>query len=489
MNLHAIHDSRVPVGKRLSSGGWRSVGLALVILLGASPKTGQAEAPPLSPVDLFKTVSDSVVTVRTFDNDDRLFMQGSGVVIGPGLIVSNCHVFKDSSGAVALHRGQTYQIGLLRYDLDRDVCTFSAKGLTARPVVRGSTQALQIGQRVYAVGAPHGLDLTLSDGLLSAFRSVGGLALLQTTAQISPGSSGGGLFDETGKLIGITTSRIKDSGQLNFAVPVEWIAELEADSLIKSDVAANRSEAVDKALLEVRRLGEQFRSLDPENFALRLQLITPEIRRIQSSMPPEKWASEIRRAYLAQQAPVPGTAQNLHFGELRTKEAVAAAKAEVQQTIVRIGESDPNALELLLGPVQIRMEKVFALLPPSVWAEVMSQIYQQVKSAPQANQWTRAGEFGGANVAIDAQAVVRSDLVRGFFVRRDSDASVRAAMKRHYTVSFIAFDCVAKEMWTTAEASYGIEDQLLEADFSPIGQPRRVDDASGWAEVLQLVCE
>jgi len=88
--------------------------------------------------------------------------------------------------------------------------------------------SLRVGMRVYAVGAPRRLEQTISDGLLSALRrgDAGELQLVQTSAPISPGSSGGGLFDAHGRLIGITTSGLKESQNLNFAMPARWISDL-----------------------------------------------------------------------------------------------------------------------------------------------------------------------------------------------------------------------------------------------------------------------
>jgi serine protease Do len=77
------------------------------------------------------------------------------------------------------------------------------------------------GERVYSIGTPAGLELTMTDGLLSGKRLTSGQHFVQTSAPISPGSSGGGLFDEAGNLIGITTFRLKDSENLNLAISAE----------------------------------------------------------------------------------------------------------------------------------------------------------------------------------------------------------------------------------------------------------------------------
>jgi S1-C subfamily serine protease len=78
---------------------------------------------------------------------------------------------------------------------------------------------------VYTVGAPSGLELTLANGIVSGLRTRDHRRLIQTTAPISPGSSGGGLFDAHGNVVGITTMVLADSGRLNqalnFAIPAD----------------------------------------------------------------------------------------------------------------------------------------------------------------------------------------------------------------------------------------------------------------------------
>ncbi len=75
-----------------------------------------------------------------------------------------------------------------------------------------------MGEQAYTIGAPRGLELTFANGIVSSKRSEKGLNLLQTTAPVSAGSSGGGLFDAWGNLMGVTTFIIKDAQNINFAV-------------------------------------------------------------------------------------------------------------------------------------------------------------------------------------------------------------------------------------------------------------------------------
>jgi tetratricopeptide (TPR) repeat protein len=179
-----------------------------------------------TPSELFLAVSPSVVVVVAKDASGEPQMFGSGVVIAPGQVITNCHVVKDGVSLEVQQGGQSLSAVLTHADPDRDLCQLASPGLTAPPVNKGTVEELKVGVRVYAVGAPRGLDLTLSDGLVSGLREIGGGIVIQTTAPISPGSSGGGLFDEEGRLVGITTFFLTESQGLNFAMPVDWIATL-----------------------------------------------------------------------------------------------------------------------------------------------------------------------------------------------------------------------------------------------------------------------
>ena len=92
----------------------------------------------------------------------------------------------------------------------------------AEPARLGKTDRLKVGDPVYAVDAPQGLELSLSEGIISQLRGGHPHPIIQTTVAISPGSSGGGLFTAKGELVGITTFYLKDGQSLNFALPVEW---------------------------------------------------------------------------------------------------------------------------------------------------------------------------------------------------------------------------------------------------------------------------
>ena len=90
---------------------------------------------------------------------------------------------------------------------------------------------MQVGQKVYAIGSPQGLDLTLSDGMVSSLREGEDGTFIQTTAPISPGSSGGGLFNERGVLVGIVTFQMRSGQNLNFAIPADWIERMRSTTV------------------------------------------------------------------------------------------------------------------------------------------------------------------------------------------------------------------------------------------------------------------
>ena len=179
-----------------------------------------------SATEVFERVSPSVVVVLSLDAAGKWVAQGSGVAIAPGVVATNYHVIRDGASCMVRYQGQDYPARLLKGDWQRDVCSLEVPGLPAPPVALGDTASLKVGATVYAVGAPQGLELTLSQGIVSSLRDLEGGRYIQTTAAISHGSSGGGLFDDQGRLLGLTSFYVGGGQQLNFALPVEWIGTL-----------------------------------------------------------------------------------------------------------------------------------------------------------------------------------------------------------------------------------------------------------------------
>ena len=180
---------------------------------------------------VFENTWRSVVVVFAGDS------QGGGVVINePNQVATNCHVVDESPGDISVYKGENrravrnapYSAEIVAGDRGRDVCILSVPGLWAIPAKIRSVAELEIGEAVYAVGTPKGYDFSISNGIVSQLREATGenLPHIQTNAAISPGSSGGGLFDSEGRLVGLTTSKFLEGENLNFAVPVDWALEL-----------------------------------------------------------------------------------------------------------------------------------------------------------------------------------------------------------------------------------------------------------------------
>ena len=193
----------------------------------------QAQTGPLPPEELYRRLAPSVWVVRTYDADGIAARTGSAVVIGPETLLTNCHVLEKAKRFVVRNDNVQHDAKLQYIDVQRDLCQITARNLSAPSVEMADSDKLSVGQKVFALGNPRGLELSLSDGLVSALRrdeDQRNLVLIQTTAPISRGSSGGGLFDSAGRLVGITTLVLEDAQNLNFAVPINRQRDLAARS-------------------------------------------------------------------------------------------------------------------------------------------------------------------------------------------------------------------------------------------------------------------
>jgi len=189
-----------------------------------------AKAPPsvegaaLDPRALFKKLSVSVFQLEATRGEG--VSQGSAVAVSTSELVTNCHVVEGAFKLVLRHEKQQWPASMVRADPVTDRCVISAKDAPLVPVVGvRSYDSLEVGEPVFTLGSPVGLELTLSNGILSGRRDEKDRHYVQTTAPISPGSSGGGLFDARGNLIGVTTmmlvGRERLNQALNFAIPAD----------------------------------------------------------------------------------------------------------------------------------------------------------------------------------------------------------------------------------------------------------------------------
>jgi serine protease Do len=177
----------------------------------------------LAPSELFKAISGSVFTVEGLSNSGVTSL-GTGVVVQTNELVTNWHVVKKAVSLRVKKGDRSWIAAVVRVDVQHNLCRLRAYGLEAKSIFIRPSSSLEVGESVYAIGAPQGLEVTLSEGLISGLREYGDARLIQTTAAISPGSSGGGLFDTQARLVGITTFVVLNGQNLNLALPGEWVS-------------------------------------------------------------------------------------------------------------------------------------------------------------------------------------------------------------------------------------------------------------------------
>ncbi len=198
----------------------------------------------LTPSEVFERVSPSVVTIMAALDEQGAASVGTGVIFSEdGYIVTNFHVLSGCQDCmVALYTGETYDAGLVGYGTQEDlaVLKIEAEGLT--PAEFGDSDTLRVGDTVYAIGNPLGVDLlaTFTDGIVSALgrrmEEEVSVPLIQTNAALNSGNSGGPLINRFGQVVGINTMKlVKDYRNeltvegLGFAIPISDCAYMVND--------------------------------------------------------------------------------------------------------------------------------------------------------------------------------------------------------------------------------------------------------------------
>lgn len=190
-----------------------------------------APPPPakLSTAQMADRATPSVVIVENFNENGEKTGQGSGYVFSrDGIIITNYHVIRGAKSLTVRIPGQEpYRVdSVLSYEIDHDVAALQVSGSSLPALSTETIEEPKVGDRVVAIGAPLGLENTVSEGIVSALRNAGTMHIIQTTASISPGSSGGPLLNEYGKVIGLTTSTVRDGQSLNFVVSAKHVSGL-----------------------------------------------------------------------------------------------------------------------------------------------------------------------------------------------------------------------------------------------------------------------
>jgi serine protease Do len=186
-----------------------------------SPKPSAVLGSTLTPIELFLKVSPAVYALAAEGQPPRqLTSQGSAVAVSSKEAITNCHIVANAKSIILANAARTLRAEVVSADPSTDRCYLRVPEGELDPVAGiRDYKTLAVGEVVFTIGSPKGLVNTLGSGLLSGLRkSEGDPQYIQITAPVSEGSSGGGLFDERGNLIGVTTFTVRDSQNLNFAI-------------------------------------------------------------------------------------------------------------------------------------------------------------------------------------------------------------------------------------------------------------------------------
>src|SRR3990167_3339232 len=194
--------------------------LPILFILVVSPLKGSA----LTAQQVYEKVKDSVFTLYSLDfKTKQAKARGSAVAITKNILATNCHIALAGNYLLVKSDDKARVARLFYQDPKQDLCLLEIPGANFSPAKIRNSQSVKIGESVFAIGNPQGTEKSLSQGIISNLHKVDGGMWLQTDAVIYFGSSGGGLFDQDGDLIGITA---KMGGNFGFAIPTQWILDV-----------------------------------------------------------------------------------------------------------------------------------------------------------------------------------------------------------------------------------------------------------------------
>lgn len=185
----------------------------------------------LRPSQIARRSLPAVVEIRTYRPSGERLGSGSGFVVSTeGLVVTSHHVLEGAERAeVLLPSGDVFEVQhVAAADSRRDLAVLRIAGFGLDVVPLGDSRAVEVGDPVVVIGSPLGLFNTVSHGIVSARREIEGRQVLQLSAPIAMGSSGGPVFDERGRVVGVLAGYMRRGQNVNFAVPIEYARGLLA---------------------------------------------------------------------------------------------------------------------------------------------------------------------------------------------------------------------------------------------------------------------
>lgn len=322
------------------------------------------EAGPMTAKELFAARADAVVVVRVQSEPNELMARfgmpvvdghGSGFVVDGGLIITNHHVIDQAKRAeVELRDGRSLPVSILVEDKAHDLALLKipdeALAGTAPPTVALAAGSPAVGEVAFAIGAPLGLEFTLTQGIVSGSREIGGTQFVQMQTPVAPGSSGGPLFDERGAVIGVNTA-IKGLG-MNLAVDIQHVQDL-----LEMPQTERRMPEIETTarVVELRFEGGDVHPTDADGVEQLLGMVIPAL---EGCLEPE--AADAGDATAPEAPAQPGTADGAGTPAEPAAGAAAAAPAAAQPL------AEGATLSIVVGEVGVAPEVTATGLAASV---------------------------------------------------------------------------------------------------------------------------
>jgi len=184
---------------------------------------------PLTPTEIARRASPSVVLLTMQDARGQPISLGSGFFVDKDVIATNFHVIDGAAAGYAKVIGRTAKLnikGTVAVDALHDLALLQIDTSSTLRLPVAPKPSVNIGDAVYAIGSPKGLEGTFSQGIVSSVRTLGSDRILQITTPISPGSSGGPVLDQSANVVGVSFASIEKGQNLNFAIPSDYLAAL-----------------------------------------------------------------------------------------------------------------------------------------------------------------------------------------------------------------------------------------------------------------------
>ena len=210
-----------------------ALGIALLVVLSAVacillfPKKFSQDTKAMAKAE------ESVVKIYCYDSAGQEVATGSGfIAFENNLCITNYHVLTEAySIKISSSEDRTFAVeGTLVYSEEKDIAILKLKEAAFKPLSLGDSDEIKKGETVTAIGSPLGIKNTISQGVLSGRIMQGNMDILQVSAPISSGSSGGALFDESGNVVGVTFASFTEGQNLNLAIPINEVIALYTEN-------------------------------------------------------------------------------------------------------------------------------------------------------------------------------------------------------------------------------------------------------------------